>query len=96
MGRSVGQAGCEPVLKGLHGRVLRLLPCRQSHADPVRRLHRVTIAGDLDLTADQQGLAYARQLQQLVNAIVTSLEAQQLPEHISTVAATTVANPFGD
>lgn len=60
------------------------------------RLDRVTIAGDLDLTADQQGLAYARQLQQLVNAIVTSLEAQQLPEHISTVAATTVANPFGD
>ena len=60
------------------------------------RLDRITIAGDLDLTADQQGLAYARQLQQLVNAIVTSLEAQQLPLQVTPVAATTVANPFGD
>ncbi|MBY0556554.1 MAG: hypothetical protein K2P77_05050 [Burkholderiaceae bacterium] len=60
------------------------------------RLDRITVYGDLDLTADQQGLAYARQLQQVLNAIVSTLEAQQLPLAVKPVAATTVANPFGD
>jgi len=59
------------------------------------RLDRITIVGDLDLTADQQGLAYALQLQQLLNAIVSSLEAQNLPPQLTPVAASTVANPFG-
>lgn len=60
------------------------------------RLDRITISGDLDLTADQQGLADARALQQLINAVVAALEGQTLPASLPAAASTIVANPFGD
>lgn len=60
------------------------------------RLDRITISGDLDLTADQQGLADARALQQLMNAVVAALEGQTLPAQLPPAASTSVANPFAD
>lgn len=58
------------------------------------RLDRITISGDVDLTADQAGLALAKQLQQLLAAIVATLEGQELPAKLPPPAVKTVANPF--
>jgi hypothetical protein len=58
------------------------------------RLDRVTISGDIDLTADQAGLADARVLRQLLADVVARLEAQTLPPKLPPAANTIVANPF--
>ena len=58
------------------------------------RLDRVTLSGDVDLTADQAGLADARALHQLLGEVVARLEAQQLPARLPPPATQTVANPF--
>jgi hypothetical protein len=58
------------------------------------RLDRVTISGDIDLTADKAGLRDARALHQLLADVVARLEAQKLPDQLPPPAATTVANPF--
>ena len=58
------------------------------------RLDRITVSGDLDLTADQAGLAHARQLQQLLTQVVAKLESMQLPKTLPAAAVKTVANPF--
>lgn len=59
------------------------------------RLDRITLSGDLDLTADQAGLADARALQRLLGDVVKQLEAQQdLPPQLPPPAVETVANPF--
>ena len=58
------------------------------------RLDRITVSGDIDLTADQAGLRDARALQALLADVVAKLEAQQLPEHLPPAATTTVNNPF--
>ncbi|WP_343731602.1 hypothetical protein [Duganella sp.] len=58
------------------------------------RLDRITIAGDIDLTADQAGLKDARALAQLLADVVARLEAQTLPDHLPPAANTIVANPF--
>ncbi len=58
------------------------------------RLDRVTLSGDVDLTADQAGLADARVLHQLLGEVVARLEAQQLPARLPPPATQTVANPF--
>lgn len=58
------------------------------------RLDRITVSGDIDLTADQAGLADARALQQLLADVVAKLEAQQLPERLPPPATSTVENPF--
>jgi hypothetical protein len=58
------------------------------------RLDRISIHGDIDLTADQAGLADARALQQLLTDVVARLEAQQLPGQLPPAVATIVANPF--
>jgi hypothetical protein len=59
------------------------------------RLDRITVSGDLDLTADQAGLADARALHQLLGAVVAALEARPLPDSLPPPAGETVANPFG-
>jgi len=59
------------------------------------RLDRVTISGDVDLTADRRGLEQARLLQTLLGQIVASLEARDLPETLPAPAVKTVSNPFG-
>jgi hypothetical protein len=58
------------------------------------RLDRITLSGDIDLTADQAGLAYAKQLQQVLNDIVAKLTAQDLPAALPPPQVKTVANPF--
>lgn len=58
------------------------------------RLDRVTLSGDIDLTADKAGLNDARALQQLLADVVAKLEAQKLPDQLPPPAVTTVANPF--
>lgn len=59
------------------------------------RLDRVTISGDVDLTADRQGLAAARLLHDLLGQVVASLEARKdLPERLPPPDVQTVKNPF--
>jgi hypothetical protein len=58
------------------------------------RLDRITISGDIDLTADQAGLADARALHKLLSDVVAKLESQKLPDQLPPPVNTTVANPF--
>ena len=58
------------------------------------RLDRITISGDVDLTADQQGLAHARRLHEVLSAVVARLEGQALPERLPPPDVKNVANPF--
>jgi len=58
------------------------------------RLDRITISGDVDLTADQQGLAHARRLHEVLSAVVARLEGQALPERLPPPDVQNVANPF--
>jgi hypothetical protein len=58
------------------------------------RLDRITVSGDLDITADQQGLAAARLLQALLGQIVDRLQAQDLPEQLPAAKVKKVDNPF--
>ena len=58
------------------------------------RVDRVTIAGDIDLTADRQGLEAARRLHELLGRVVASLEGRELPDHLPPPQVKTVANPF--
>ena len=59
------------------------------------RLDRITISGDVDLTADKDGLAKARLLHDLLGRIVAGLEGQDLPDRLPPPDVQTVANPFG-
>ncbi len=58
------------------------------------RLDRITVSGDVDLTADQSGLADARALHRLLGDVVAALEARPLPKKLPPPATETVANPF--
>jgi len=59
------------------------------------RLDRITLSGDVDLTADKEGLAKARMLHDLLGRIVAGLEARDLPDRLPPPDVKTVANPFG-
>ena len=59
------------------------------------RLDRITISGDVDLTADKDGLARARLLHYLLGRIVAGLEARDLPDRLPPPDVGTVDNPFG-
>lgn len=58
------------------------------------RLDRITMSGDVDLTADRHGLEQARLLLALLGQVVASLEAKDLPEVLPPPTVKTVANPF--
>ncbi len=58
------------------------------------RLDRITISGDVDLTADKTGLALARRLHAQLGAVVEALEARELPERLPPPDVETVDNPF--
>lgn len=58
------------------------------------RLDRITLSGDVDLTFDQPGLAKARDLHQLLGAIVARLEQAALPDALPAPGVQTVKNPF--
>ncbi len=59
------------------------------------RLDRITISGDVDLTADKDGLTRARLLHDLLGRIVAGLEARDLPDRLPPPDVRTVDNPFG-
>jgi hypothetical protein len=59
------------------------------------RLDRITLSGDLDLTADKPGLEQARLLHDLLGKVVASLEGKDLPDRLPPPDVKTVANPFG-
>jgi hypothetical protein len=60
------------------------------------RLDRLTLYGRLDLTRDKAGLEAARALKALLDAAVTVLEADTLPDKVKRPKAPkTVKNPFG-
>jgi hypothetical protein len=59
------------------------------------RLDRITLSGDVDLTADKDGLAKARLLHDLLGRIVAGLEAKELPDRLPPPTVKTVGNPFG-
>ena len=62
------------------------------------RLDRITIAGDVDLTADVPGLAHARRLHAVMGEIVAALDARasagELPELLPPPQVKTIDNPF--
>ena len=57
---------------------------------------RVAIFGSINIGFDQQGLAQAKQLQTIINEMVSYLEQQQLPEQIETFTPKIVKNPFAN
>lgn len=59
------------------------------------RLDRITLSGDVDLTADRRGLEQARLLHALLGQVVAALEARDLPEQLPPPEVKTVRNPFG-
>jgi len=60
------------------------------------RLDRVSLYGNIDLTADQQGLVLARQLQSLLDRVVAALESRDLPAVLQPVQPDTIRNPFDE
>jgi hypothetical protein len=58
------------------------------------RLDRITISGDVDLTADKRGLEAARRLHALLGAVVASLESRDLPDELPPPKVERVDNPF--
>lgn len=58
------------------------------------RTDRISIYGSVDLTRDKEGLAYTRELKQIIDSALAELEKSELPDKIAVEAAETVANPF--
>ena len=58
------------------------------------RLDRVTISGELDLTADQAGLDATRRLHAQLGLVLAALEARELPGRLPPPDVQTVDNPF--
>ena len=60
------------------------------------RVDRVTLQGDVELTRDRKGLALAKELKAVIDAIVKALEADKgLPQAVETIKPVSVRNPFG-
>lgn len=60
------------------------------------REDRVALQGGIELTRDRRGLALARKLKAMLDAVVTTLEADKaLPEAVEVVKLRSVPNPFG-
>ncbi len=57
---------------------------------------RIALHGSLDLTRDRAGLKRARELRSLFDAVVSALEAEDLPDAVpeEPEAAEPVRNPF--
>jgi len=64
------------------------------HLTIENRVDRITISGDVDLTADRPGLDDARALHRLLGDIVARLEAMALPATLPAPSTGTVLNPF--
>jgi hypothetical protein len=59
------------------------------------RLDQVAIYGDIQLTKDKRGLAHAKALKDVLDAVVHALERDKnLPDEISSKPTDEVDNPF--
>lgn len=58
------------------------------------RFDRIEIYGNVQITRDKSGLALARELKQVLDAAVRTLESETLPEQIIEKAPEKVRNPF--
>lgn len=58
------------------------------------RLDRVSLHGSLDLTRDHAGLARARHLRTILDAVIHALEAEDLPQQVALKKTERVRNPF--
>ena len=60
------------------------------------RVDRVTLQGDIELTRDRKGLALAKELKAVIDAVVKVLEVDKaLPQAVETIKPVSVKNPFG-
>ncbi len=57
---------------------------------------RIAMHGSLDLTRDREGLRRAKALKSLLDAVITTLEAEDLPDAVpdEPEVSDTVRNPF--
>ena len=60
------------------------------------RTDRVSVYGSIDITRDKDGLANAEELKALLDAIVSRLRGEQLPDKISIIPTDEVPNPFSN
>ena len=59
------------------------------------RTDRIVLTGDLVLTRDKAGFVLAKELQTLLNQVVSTLEAEKpLPDKVQTKPTRDVNNPF--
>ena len=62
------------------------------------RVDRITVSGDVDLTADRPGLEQARRLQAVLGDVVAALETLdakgELPDALPPPDVKTIDNPF--
>ncbi|MGZ4992693.1 MAG: hypothetical protein ACXV79_00875 [Methylobacter sp.] len=58
------------------------------------RVDRVQIYGSVELTRDKGGLEKARELKELLDAIVKKLEGEDLPDTVTIEKPKSVDNPF--
>lgn len=58
------------------------------------RMDRVSFYGSLDITRDKKGLGDAQLLKGIIDLIVATLEASNLPDQITLAPTDTVKNPF--
>jgi hypothetical protein len=58
------------------------------------RIDRVSLFGSIDITRDKEGLAIARQLQEILDLTLSELEKEALPERIAPATFESVDNPF--
>lgn len=58
------------------------------------RLDRISLYGSMQITRDQAGLSHARALKALVDAALTLLESETLPDHVTLAPPDETDNPF--
>lgn len=58
------------------------------------RLDRITIFGSIDIWKDKTGLQSAREIKELIDEVVKTLEGIDLPEKVELAKTETIENPF--
>ena len=58
------------------------------------RLDRVQLYGSIEITRDKKGLESARKLKSLLDEVVQTLSAEELPDEVVVAQKNTIANPF--
>jgi hypothetical protein len=58
------------------------------------RLDSIALYGSMQITRDAAGLKLAREMKDLLDRIVATLEREDLPDHISIKPSDSVKNPF--